>query len=223
MRKAFFFDLDGTLLKAPEEDFFETLSELGFSYPLEEVYQAYTQARRWYRESSHAYRTGEELWRGFADQVLLRLNLGDHPLALIDEIRAGMDRREKVRLYPETKGVLIQLKDKKKYLGLISSRPLEGVERKLEHFELKHFFSLIIGRESVREIKPSPLPFVLALKESGFEVDEVVYVGDCPEEDLAGAQTLGIRVYIVDRRGRFPPTPYLIKDLKELLLKEDLT
>ncbi len=223
MRRAFFFDLDGTLLKAPEEDFYVTLCELGLPFSLEEVYQAYTQTRQWYRKSPHAYRTGEELWRRFADHVLLRLDISRQPISLVEEIRRGMDRKENDRLYPETREVLTHLKSEGKYLGLISSRPLEGVEGKLRIFALNGFFSLVIGRESVREIKPSSLPFVLALKESGFQAKDALYVGDCPEEDLAGAQAVGMRAYIVDRRGRFPPAPYLIKDLRELLRREEMT
>jgi HAD superfamily hydrolase (TIGR01549 family) len=222
MLKGFFFDLDGTLIRAPEEDFYETISELGLNYPLEEVCSAYMAARVWYRESANSYRTGEELWIGFADQVLLRLGFKEQDEELIEKIREGMDRKEKGRLYPETLPVLELLKDKGFYLAIISSRPLEGVEQKLAKFGLSRFFSLVLGRESVREIKPSPLPFILALKQSGLGVKDVVFVGDSPQEDLAGAQSMGIRAYIVDRRGRLSPAPYVISSLRELLSREKI-
>jgi putative hydrolase of the HAD superfamily len=96
------------------------------------------------------------------------------------------------------------------------------VEEKLAFFDLRRYFSCVIARESVRQIKPSPLPFFLALTQSGLQPNEALYVGDTPEEDLAGAQAIGIRAYIVDRRGRFPPAPYLLKDLHELLQREGI-
>jgi len=220
MIKAFFFDLDGTLIKAPEEDFYETLREIGMNFPLEQVYTAYTDARSWYRESANDYRTGEELWKNFADQVLLHLGMKEYPPELLRQIRQLMDRRESQRLYPETVSFLTHLYNLNKYMGIISSRPLEGVEEKIKAFNLQHFFSLIIGRESVKEIKPSTIPFILALKESGFFPEEVIYVGDSIIEDLPGAQKVGIRTYIVDRLKRYTLAPYIIGSLCELLEKE---
>ena len=220
--KGFFFDLDGTLLKAPEEDFYETLCELALPYDLEKVYTAYYGAREWYRQHVNADRTGEEIWRAFAAQVLLRLGFVESPSSLMDRIQVSMDRREPNRLFPDTQSVLKILRDKGFFLAIISSRPILGVEDKLASFDLRRYFSCVIARESVREIKPSPLPFFLALAQSGLRPNEALYVGDTPEEDLAGAQAIGIRAYIVDRRGRFPPAPYLLKDLHELLAREGI-
>jgi HAD superfamily hydrolase (TIGR01549 family) len=222
MLAGFFSDLDGTLIRAPEEDFYETLLELGMEFPLEEVYSAYMAARVWYRSSSNPYNTGEELWKGFADQVLLRLGIKDYPEDLLEKIKKGMDKREEERLYPETIPFLQHLKDKGLYLAIISSRPLEGVEQKLVKFGLSRYFSLVLGRESVREIKPSPLPFLVALKQSGLKTEEVAYAGDSLEEDLKGAQAAGIRAYLVDRRGRFPREPYIVRNLLEILERENL-
>lgn len=218
----FFLDLDGTLIRAPEEDFYETLLDLGMEFPLERVFSAYIEARAWYRSSSHPYNTGEELWRGFAGQVLIRLGIKDYPKDLLLKIREGMDRREEQRLYPETLPFLDFLKGKGVYLGVISSRPLEGVEEKLKKFKLAHFFSLVLGRESVKEIKPSPLPFLLALKQSGLEAEKVRYAGDSPEEDLKGGLSAGIVTYLVDRRSRFPHEPHVVGNLFEILEKEGL-
>lgn len=222
MIAGFFLDLDGTLIRAPEEDFYETLLELGMEFPLEKVFSAYMEARTWYRSSSHPYNTGEELWKGFADQVLKCLGINKYPQNFLSKIREGMDRREEQRLYPDTLPFLESLKEKRIYLGIISSRPLEGVEEKLRKFKLSHFFSLVLGRESVREIKPSPLPFLLALKQSGLKAEEVLYAGDSPEEDLKGGLSAGIRTYLVDRRGRFPQEAHIVRNLFEILKKENL-
>ncbi|MEI6531162.1 MAG: HAD family hydrolase [bacterium] len=220
--KGFFFDLDGTLLKAPEEDFYETLRELELPHDLEKVYTAYYGAREWYRQHVNADRTGEEIWRAFAAQVLLRLGFVESPSSLMDRIQVSMDQREPNRLFPDTQSVLKILRDKGFFLAIISSRPILGVEEKLAFFDLRRYFSCVIARESVRQIKPSPLPFFLALTQSGLQPNEALYVGDSPEEDLAGAVAIGIRAYIVDRRGRFPPAPYLLKDLHELLAREGI-
>jgi HAD superfamily hydrolase (TIGR01549 family) len=222
MLRGFFFDLDGTLIRAPEEDFYDTLLDLEIKFPLEEVFAAYMSARIWYRSSSHPYNTGEELWKGFADQVLSRLGIKDYPPDLLERIREKMDQRENERLYPETVPFLQHLKARGLYLAIISSRPLEGVEQKLIKFGLSHYFSLVLGRESVREIKPSPLPFHLALKQSGLKREEVAYAGDSLEEDLKGAQAAGIKAYLVDRRGRFSREPHIVRNLLEILEKENL-
>lgn len=226
--RGYFFDMDGTLLRAPEEDFYQTMGELGFSYSPEEVYRAYYAAREWYRQSSFRLNSGEEIWRAFAGQVFQHLGLDETgsirpDLAdLAGRLRAEMDRREGDRLYPETRPVLQRLFSDGCTLALISSRPGEGVRQKLASFQLAPYFSAVIAREDAPAIKPSPLPFRLALELTGLVAEQCVYVGDVPEEDVEGAQGVGMQPYLVDRRGRYPDAPYVLRDLSELLRREKL-
>ncbi|MEI6310175.1 MAG: HAD family hydrolase [bacterium] len=226
--RGYFFDMDGTLLRAPEEDFYQTMGRLGFSYSLEEVYSAYYAAREWYRQSSFRLNSGEEIWRAFAGRIFQSLGLderGSLGLDLTDlagRLREEMDRREGDRLYPETRPVLQRLFSDGCALALISSRPGEGVRQKLASFQLTSFFTAVIAREDAPAIKPSPLPFRLALEMTGLTAEQCVYVGDMPEEDVEGAQGVGMQPYLVDRRGRYPEAPHVLRDLNELLRREKL-
>jgi putative hydrolase of the HAD superfamily len=216
----YFFDLDGTLLRAPEEDFYQTICELGLHFSLEEVYPAYYAAREWYRQHIHTARDGEEIWRSFAGQVFLALGLDPETPGLIESLREGMDRRENDRLFPDTYPVLEQLAQEGSILALISSRPGDGVCAKLDSFGLARFFATVVARENAPAIKPSPLPFLLALERTNLQPSECVYVGDVLEEDVQGAEGVGMRAYLLDRRGRFPPGPKVLRDLYELLRRE---
>ena len=226
--RGYFFDMDGTLLRAPEEDFYQTMSDLGFSYSLEEVYRAYYAAREWYRQQlNFRLNSGEEIWRAFAGQVFQHLGLEEtsRSLDLADlagRLRAEMDRREGDRLYPETRPVLQQLFSDGCSLALISSRPGVGVRQKLAFFQLAPYFMAVVAREDAPAIKPSPLPFRLALEMTGLTAEQCVYVGDVPEEDVEGARGVGMQPYLVDRRGRYPDAPHVLRDLAELLRREKL-
>jgi len=227
--RGYFFDMDGTLLRAPEEDFYQTMSDLGFSYSLEEVYRAYYTAREWYRQQSNfRLNSGEEIWRAFTGQVFQHLGLDEigsrrlDSVDLAERLRAEMDRREGDRLYPETRPVLQQLFSDGCTLALISSRPGEGVRQKLASFQLTSFFTAVIAREDAPAIKPSPLPFQMALEMTGLAAAQCVYVGDVPEEDVEGAQNAGMKAYLVDRRGRYPDAPHILRDLAEILRREKL-
>jgi putative hydrolase of the HAD superfamily len=91
---------------------------------------------------------------------------------------------------------------------------------KLDSFGLARFFATVVARENAPAIKPSPLPFLLALERTNLQPSECVYVGDVLEEDVQGAEGVGMRAYLLDRRGRFPPGPKVLRDLYELLRRE---
>jgi HAD superfamily hydrolase (TIGR01549 family) len=59
----------------------------------------------------------------------------------------------------------------------------------------------VVTSAEVGSRKPHPAIFEAALNRARCRPGEAVYVGDTPEEDLAGAQAAGIRALIIDRQG----------------------
>jgi len=90
------------------------------------------------------------------------------------------------------------------YLSIVSNidddmlAPLverEGLDRYLHHWT---------SSEEARSCKPHRRFFELCLEKSGLDAHEVLFVGDSPEHDIAGAAELGMRTaLIVD--GELPP------------------
>jgi len=93
-------------------------------------------------------------------------------------------------------------------LGLISDGDPQIQRGKLAALGIEHVFSVVVwsddhGRE---HRKPDPLPFRIAVEALGLAAADVVYVGDRPAKDVAGAVAAGIAAIRV-RTGEWASDP----------------
>jgi len=85
-------------------------------------------------------------------------------------------------------------------LGLISNLAIpECVWKRLEKFDLKHFFNTIIISGEINRRKPSAEIFQRALKNLGVEASEALFVGDMPGLDVMGSKRVGMKAIIILR------------------------
>jgi len=61
--------------------------------------------------------------------------------------------------------------------------------------------SFSVRSEDVGKKKPDPAPYLKACELAGCGPDEVLFVGDNPVDDIAGAQHLGMRTVWINRKG----------------------
>ena len=103
------------------------------------------------------------------------------------------------QLDPEAKSVLSELQGHYK-LALISNfdHP-PHVHRLLDELALRPFFDAVVVSGDVGVKKPDPAIFVPALQQTGLATDEVLFVGDSPEDDVAGARAAGLRPVLIRR------------------------
>ncbi|WP_449462398.1 HAD family hydrolase [Tardisphaera miroshnichenkoae] len=96
--------------------------------------------------------------------------------------------------------------------GMKSRRIREG------SLDLSVFELILIAGDDVPETKPSPQPFLAALRELGIDGEKAIYVGDDARVDVPGARESGMFTIIVSRTGLFPEVPpdVLIGKLDEL-------
>ena len=80
--------------------------------------------------------------------------------------------------FPETKDVLLQLKEKGTHLGIISTKYAYRITRFMEQHFPTDFFDIVVGIESVKEPKPSPEGLLLAVRHVGEPLNRVLYLGD---------------------------------------------
>lgn len=66
---------------------------------------------------------------------------------------------------------------------------------------LARFFERSVAAREVGALKPSPLIFHKAIEDSGLAPDEVIYVGDDPLLDVAGARAAGMVPVWINRDG----------------------
>lgn len=133
---------------------------------------------------------------------------------------------DQVTLVDGAEKVLKFFKEKNLKIGLISNTifPEEFHLRELKRFELypyldAHFFSSQVGYR-----KPHPQIFQLALEKLEVDSSDAVFVGDRLEEDVGGAQNVGMKGILKYHQGRdytLPITPdgqvMELEDLPEMV------
>lgn len=129
-----------------------------------------------------------------------------------------------IKIFPEVKDVLAELKRRGILLGIASNIPSLFLREHLEKFEIESYFGAITGQEDCDEQKPSPKPILVTLEKLGVKPQEAIYVGDMEEDIIAGK---GANTYTVaiSRDESYHPRwrlkrqnpHYIISNLSELL------
>lgn len=95
--------------------------------------------------------------------------------------------RRRVSYYP---GVLNVLKYLEKHYILAA---LTNGNIKMENLRIDRFFDFVLKAEEINSSKPDPLMYKIAMKRAGVEPEEMLHVGDSPENDILAAKSLGIQ------------------------------
>ncbi len=115
-----------------------------------------------------------------------------------------------LEFFPETRATLEAVRDAFSArdgasplpLGLITNGPTEVQSAKLNLLGVRDLVDFAIISESFGVAKPEPAIFQEALRLSGVEAGEAVFVGDSPEYDMAGAHAVGIPSVWLNRDDR---------------------
>lgn len=108
--------------------------------------------------------------------------------------------------YPGVEKTLKELLRMGLLLGTVSDAPAEQCYNRLARLHLISWMDVIVTYDDTKEYKPSPKPFLLALKKLKLSPKDAVYVGDWPEKDIVGAKKIGM-VTIFARWGEHPDAP----------------
>ena len=88
-------------------------------------------------------------------------------------------------------------------------------------FNLKYLFNGIYTSEKIKAYKPSKIFFEKILKKIKFNKDEILFIGDSLEDDIIGANNVGLKTVLIDRKNNYQyiknEANYLIKDMYELI------
>lgn len=117
--------------------------------------------------------------------------------------------------YPETIEVLKKLKKKYK-LVLLSNTDSFSLEPVLEKYQLGELFDEVLLSYKEGFLKTEKVLFEKALKKIKIRPSDAIMVGDSIASDMKGAEKVGIKGVLIDRRNRDLDYPAKIKDLKEL-------
>ncbi len=95
------------------------------------------------------------------------------------------------RLFPYTLETLRTLSKTYK-LGIIANQPA-GTEKRLTAYGIREYFAFVLSSAEEGLEKPAPELFLRALARAGCSPEEVVMVGDRPDNDIAPANALGMK------------------------------
>ncbi len=125
--------------------------------------------------------------------------------------------RNEVTLYDDVRPALVAL-GRRHRLASFSNGNAD-----LQRIGLAHHFEVSLAAADTGAAKPDPRAFNAVLRSLGASADDVVYIGDDPEADVAGARAAGMRTVWVNR-GVMPwPEELAAADLEVSSLTELVT
>ena len=211
--KAVLFDLDYTLYDADLyylEAFQDIAEYLESKYKLQknEVYQTIVKMSKQRKDFSNLF-----------NDLLEYYNLNEN-IANIVEI-FNKHEINSFHLYQDALPTLKMLRSKNYKLGIITDGNIARQTRKILKFDLDKLVDNVTYTKN-SEAKPSPIPFVTALKAIDVEASSAIYVGDNPLVDFKGPKITGMKTARIVR-GRFTHIPsdsqvdYTIEKMDEIL------
>src|SRR5213593_5241059 len=138
-------------------------------------------------------------WFDVVHNVFYRVGMFERFDDYFEEVFHAFDGPERWKLYPETLGVLKELKDRGLELGIISNfdTRLFNVLRGLGIAEL---FDTVTISSLAHAAKPAPHIFRLALEKHAVDPEEAVHVGDSIGDDVEGARLARLHGVLIDRQ-----------------------
>lgn len=134
--------------------------------------------------------------------------------ALAIEIVNAWEHSTNFELYDDVAPVFRELRRNGLRLGLVSNTSHTRLPRLIDTFSLE--VDAWISSGSHGRVKPSPSIFRAALELLEVAADEAVMVGDSLADDVAGARSIGIRAFLLDRERAHPDGPDVLRDLYAL-------
>ncbi len=123
--------------------------------------------------------------------------------------------------YPHVNMTLIALLKRGIKLAVVSDAPSREAWLRLCDLNFHHMFDCVVTFEDTGERKPSPAPFLRALKALNVRPGEALMVGDWPERDVVGAEQVGITTVFARYGDTFGTVEsgarYELNDISDLL------
>jgi len=224
--KAVLFDMGNTLIKydvgSPNEIFRRVLASLGIFRLIKDIENATLKAEQEARDlsllSSYGKMELQKYWDAWDSLVLKHLNIADSD-ELANLVHSMWFDHVDCTPYPEVAEVLSKLRQMGLKVGLITTAYEEEIDLILDRAKLtKKPFDIIIGADTIRQVKPHADVFRHALKMLKVEAKETIFVGDSLDADYKGAQKAGLQAILLARRGNHQGEGFkTIKNLKEIV------
>jgi putative hydrolase of the HAD superfamily len=143
----------------------------------------------------------EEIWVLFTQRIIEGMGgVGDTYAAALEMERAWVHAHH-FELYDDAISAIDALRARELRIGLLSNSA-----RDLDEFVAHHGLTVdaVLTSGAHGKTKPHATIFRRMLELLDVAPDEAVMVGDTIEDDVEGAEAVGMRAVLVDREGRYP-------------------
>tara|TARA_B100000579_G_C22739158_1_gene808211 strand:+ start:386 stop:1102 length:717 start_codon:yes stop_codon:yes gene_type:complete len=214
MIKGVFFDLGGTLFSYKNVTrttfpiLVEAIERAGTTRENNQIKLAYKEASREVAKdySIKKYYLHKTFFNEVFESFLERLKIDFGPDLLswyTDHHRQEMIKCLEIK--KDCLSTLQKLKEKEIYLSIVSNIDEDMLNPLIDKGNLKPIIDDAISSEKAQSCKPDKKIFELALKRSGLNARDSLFVGDSPEHDIAGASPMGFTTVLVLDGGLEPP------------------
>ena len=227
MFKGIFFDLGGTLVSYHKVNrthaplLLEAATRMGVGENVDAVKLAYAEA---VQEQTALYATKDYyLHRDFFQDSFRRcFSLLGAPIESAIEAWYQHEHVTRIRdcleVKPDCHATLGALRAKQLYLSIASNIDDDMLDPIIEREGLARHFHDWTSSEGARSCKPHRRFFEICLEKSGLAAHDVLFVGDSPEHDIAGAHAVGMATALIVNEGIVPPL-----QSKQIALEPDYT
>lgn len=135
---------------------------------------------------------------------------------------------EASRSIPGIKELVMKLKEKGYYLGVITNGHTQTQRGRLEQLGLNQYFDYLTASEEAESEKPDHKIFQYALSKANCAAGEAIMIGDAWEKDITGALSAGLKAVWFKRRenpladSSIAPIATTAEELEKILLKEQI-
>jgi putative hydrolase of the HAD superfamily len=167
-------------------------------------------------------------WFDIVHNVFYRVGMFERFDDYFEEVFHAFDGPERWKLYPETLGVLKELKEHGFELGIISNFDTR-LFNVLRGLGLADLFDTVTISSLAQAAKPAPGIFRLALEKHAVDPEEAAHVGDSLRDDVKGARQAGLSGILIarepimsseaERQTAQAPTIHTLEELPQLVAR----
>lgn len=230
-----FFDLAGTLFiyrsmsNRHQRLLARATRQMGLRVPPDKIIAAHQRAHGWVapRYAEKDYYLHADLFRDIFIQFCTEVG-GEFDFDLWQSYQPDYESAviADLSLRDDCRSTLKELRERGYYTSIASNIDHQMLECLVEREGLDTLFDDWTSSEEARSCKPDAQFFDCTQDKSGLDVDDILFVGDSPEHDIAGGYAAGMRTALLAEPGVSPPLQtgkptfepdYRISTLSELL------
>jgi 2-haloalkanoic acid dehalogenase type II len=217
--KVVLFDLGLTLIRTASfpEIYRRILSRFGVTVSIDDIVCAQRETETEFDTATYDENRRKEFWTEYNVSLLEKLGVTENTVFLAEQIDKLWWECSRLEAYSDVEPTLSGLKSKGLKLGLVSNGFKQDLDYVLGELRLKKWFDAVVCIESCNCAKPDKQIFLYALDRLEVKPEDALFVGDSVVQDYEGAMNVGIRSYLIDRKGTIPGQYNKIANLIDLL------